>query len=159
MTLVWALMIEKTRELLHQTDQPNTVDVWLMSDWPYHMLADGKTKDHMVLAIGTVRDRAPMHRTGKGATWPYTVSEVDFTLDHTEDPFPVEKGEQDKIEGIINTLGQGADKLTGLASRTSKKARALALIEATECIYKAIDNLRDARDNVGPSTIIYLKED
>ena len=154
MTLVWGLMNQRTRELVHH--QPDTVDVWLMKDVAMWYITD-YTDDHLILTCGTVS--GPMRRTKRGATWPYTVSEVDFTLNFTEDPFPVEKGEQDKIEGIINTLNQRADKLTDLANRTSKKARALALLEATECIYRAIDNLRDARDNTGPSTIIYLKGD
>ena len=73
MTAVWYI-VKKDGTILHQTDYPNTVDVWLMRDWP-NQLVQASPKAKLHVRMGEIIDwPRGAFKTKRAATWPYTIS-------------------------------------------------------------------------------------
>jgi hypothetical protein len=68
-TFVWTIRTAEGH-IIYQLDRPGTVDVWMMQDWPLQVIARGKKG--LRLLCGSA-DMTGAVRTGKGASWPYTI--------------------------------------------------------------------------------------
>lgn len=70
----WAI-VDKEGRYVHQIKEPDTVDVWLMQDWPDQIV----TRNQGMRVVSGMANMEHAKRTRKrGATRPYTIPESDY---------------------------------------------------------------------------------